>query len=142
MEIQYRESRPGADDYWRLYATTGWNKKYRLSQQDLGQAVGNSWCVVAAYDGSLLIGAGRVVSDGVLHAMVYELITDPVYQGRGVGTEILARLVAKCRQAHIRDIQLFSAQGKRSFYEKRGFRVRQEDSPGMEFVPPRAAPVR
>jgi len=125
---------PAGEQFWRLFQTTGWNKKYQLSPGELVQSLHASWFVISAYDGEKLVGFGRLVSDGVLHAMIYELIVLPEYQGRGIGGKILEDLVAKCREARVRDIQLFCAAGKRAFYEKRGFRVRPEDAPGMQYV--------
>jgi len=90
--------------------------------------------MLGAYDGEQLVGFGRLVSDGILHAMIYELIVLPQYQGQGIGGEILGMLVEKSREAGVRDIQLFSARGKRDFYEKRGFRARPDDAPGMQYV--------
>ena len=63
--------------------------------------------------------------------MIYDLIILPSHQGQGIGSEILSRLVSKCRAAGIRDVQLFSAPGKSTFYAKRGFKARPSDAPGM-----------
>jgi GNAT superfamily N-acetyltransferase len=134
MALEYRTALCSPESFWALFLSTGWNQEYRLSPQELSAAVLNSWCVITAYEGERLVGFGRVVSDGVVHAMIYDLITDPTFQGQGIGTEILARLVSKCNEAGIRDIQLFCAKGKRDFYEKRGFKARPDDSPGMEYT--------
>jgi len=134
MALEYRTALSSLESYWDLFLSTGWNQEYHLSLQELTTAVLNSWCVIAAYEGERLVGFGRVVSHGVLHAMIYDLITDPGFQEQGIGTEVLGRLVSECNQAGIRDIQLFCAKGKRDFYEKRGFRARPDDSPGMEYA--------
>ncbi len=84
-----------------------------------------------------LVGFGRIVSDGILHAMVYDFITHPEYQSKGVDSEVLTRLVEKCQESGIRDIQLFCAKGKRRFYEKRGFVARAEEGPGMDYAGPK-----
>ena len=94
-------------------------------------ALDNSWYVITAYDNSELVGIGRVVSDGILYAMIYDMIVKPSHQGRGIGTDILQRLVEKCKVAGVREVQLFSARGKAPFYVKRGFVKRSEDGPGM-----------
>jgi GNAT superfamily N-acetyltransferase len=133
MSLRYDAELTSVDGFYTLFESTGWNREYQLSRQELADALRNSWHVVAAYEGGRLVGIGRVVSDGILHAMVYDLITDPECQRKGIGSEILSRLVRKCREAGIRDIQLFCAWGKRSFYEHRGFRARAEDAPGMEY---------
>jgi hypothetical protein len=59
-----------------------------------------------------------------------------------VGGLILDRLVERCIEAGIRDIQLFCAGGRRSFYERRGFAARPEDAPGMQLVRREGPPGR
>ena len=134
--IEFIERIPTPADYGVLFETTGWNEIYHASPEDLIRAASNSWCVLSAYDGSRLVGFGRVLTDQVLHAMIYELIVHPDYQNQGIGGGILERLVSRCREAGIHDIQLFCARGKRPFYEKRGFLARPNDAPGMYYGPP------
>jgi GNAT superfamily N-acetyltransferase len=134
MNIDYRSEIPAMDQYWRLFQSTGWNEAYQLSPEELVRALRSSWYVLGAYDGGHLVGFGRLVSDGIAYAMIYELIVQPDYQGQGIGGEILERLVKKCQETGVRDIQLFCAYGKREFYEKRGFVARPEDAPGMQYV--------
>jgi GNAT superfamily N-acetyltransferase len=131
--IDYRLSRPPLDAYLALFETTGWNREYQATPEEIGRALENSQFLVAAYAGERLVGFGRVLTDGSLHAMIYDLIVHPDFQGLGIGGEILRRLVAWCQAARIRDIQLFCARGKRGFYERRGFVARPEDGPGMQY---------
>jgi N-acetylglutamate synthase-like GNAT family acetyltransferase len=60
------------------------------------------------------------------------LIIHPDYQGRGLGSRVLERLVQNCKEHNIRDIQLFSAKDKSEFYEKFGFEKRPTNAPGMQ----------
>jgi N-acetylglutamate synthase-like GNAT family acetyltransferase len=60
------------------------------------------------------------------------VIVLPELRGRGIGTQIVERLVARCREADVLQVQLFSARGKREFYERLGFAARPDDGPGME----------
>jgi len=137
MPITYHTTQAPLEDYWRLFTATGWNDEYCISAQELAAALRASRHVLGAFDGGRLVGFGRIVTDGVLHAMIYDLIVEPEYQGRGIGAELLALLVGKCREERIPDIQLFCARGKRGFYEKRGFKARDDDSPGMDYAGPR-----
>jgi len=57
----------------------------------------------------------------------------PDYQGKGLGSKLLDRLVQKCKDNKIRDIQLFAARDKCEFYEKFGFEKRLPNAPGMQF---------
>jgi GNAT superfamily N-acetyltransferase len=135
MNILYTTEIPPRDQFFSLFQTTGWNNEYKLTAEELHQALLASWHVVCAYDGEKLVGIGRMTSDGIVHAMIYDMIVDPAYQGQGIGTEILKRLVDHCRSHRIRDIQLFCARGKRIFYEKNGFTARLDDAPGMQYRP-------
>jgi len=132
MNIEYEEKAPGIDEYFPLFLTTGWNDEYRFTKDEIRAAIAGSWYAVSAYDGGKLVGCGRTISDGLHHALVVDIIVDPDYQGRGIGGEILKRIVAECRSHNIRDIQLFAAKGKAGFYEKHGFAARSADAPGME----------
>jgi GNAT superfamily N-acetyltransferase len=131
-EIRYRTNPPDMADFFLLFQMTGWNEEYRLSPEELYKAVLASWFSVSAYDGEMLVGFGRMICDGVVHSLILDMIVLPEYQGKGIGTAILSRLVERCTEAGIRDIQLFSAKGKAGVYEKNGFKRRSEDGPGME----------
>jgi ribosomal protein S18 acetylase RimI-like enzyme len=123
---------PDREAFFTLFETTGWNEEYRLDANQLYNALQHSWICVSAYDGDSLAGFGRVVSDGILHALIVDLIVRPEYQGQGIGSNLLRELVARCREADLRDIQLFCARGQAGFYEKHGFQVRPVDAPGMQ----------
>ena len=130
--VEYRTDPPEKTEFFRLFETTGWNEEYRLSPDRLHEAVLASWHTVSAYAAGRLVGFGRMICDGVVHALILDMIVLPEYQGKGIGTGILSRLVERCMQSSIRDIQLFSAKGRAGFYEKNGFSRRPEDAPGMQ----------
>jgi GNAT superfamily N-acetyltransferase len=93
-----------------------------------------TWYAVSAYEGERLVGTGRIIGDGVLHALLVDVIVDPDYRHRGIGSAIVERLAAECRRHRIVDVQLFCAFGVSPFYERLGFAARPEDAPGMELV--------
>lgn len=132
MPLRYQTFPPTPDQYFALFQTTGWNEDYHLTPYDLGKALDKSAFMVAVYDDGRLIGFGRVVTD-TIHAMIYDLIVAPDHQRQGIGGEILERLMKHCREAHVYDIQLFCAAGKREFYERHGFVARPDDAPGMQY---------
>ena len=132
MTLRYQTFPPTPAEYFTLFETTGWNDEYQLTPTDLAKALASSWYMVSAYDDGRLIGFGRIMSDSI-HAMIYELIVAPDHQRQGVGGEILDRQVKRCQAAHLRDIQLFCATGKREFYERHGFEARSDDGPGMQY---------
>lgn len=132
--FQINNQIPAAMDFFSLFETTGWNTAYQTTPQDLQQALDDSWYTISAYDKGELIGFGRILSDGVLYAMIYDLIVHPDFQNQGLGSQLLNRLIEACQKANIRAIQLFSAHGKTEFYKTRGFVTRHEDAPGMVYL--------
>lgn len=137
MSITYQTILPNAGQFAALFETTGWNNEYHRTPEELQAACQATWYAISAYDGDQLVGYGGVISDGVIHALVVNLIVAPAYQGQDIGSVILARLVAQCQAAGVKDIQLFCARGKRGFYEKQGFVARPVEAPGMQFHGPR-----
>ena len=132
QEISYTNTLPDADQYYALFESAGWNNDYKASPEELISTIENSWFSVCAFHSDKLVGFGRMLSDGLLHAVLFDVIVLPDYQRMGIGTEIMNRLLQKCNTHKIRDIQLFCAEYKESFYEKFGFRCRPGNAPGME----------
>ena len=87
---------------------------------DLAAVFSNSRYRVFVYDGGTLIGAGRALADGVDCSYICDVAVHPEYQCRGIGKEIVSRLVELSR-GH-RKIILYAATGKEPFYEKLGFK--------------------
>ncbi|MBN9387368.1 MAG: GNAT family N-acetyltransferase [Chloroflexi bacterium] len=130
--LEYREDQPAKEDFVNLYATTGWRALDFLNAEDFEEALKHSWYMLAAYHEGQLVGFGRVLSDGIYHAFICEMIVRPTHQGQGIGQAILERLIAKCQAHNILQVQLFSASGKAGFYKKFGFEERAPDAPGMQ----------
>jgi ribosomal protein S18 acetylase RimI-like enzyme len=130
--VKYRAENPTIDQFYPLFESTGWNQKYGLTKDELRSILKNNFFSVSCYLDDELVGYGRVMSDGVLHAMIYEMIVKPEHQRKGIGSEMMRSLLKRCQENNIRDIQLFCARGKSEFYERFGFRARPDDAPGME----------
>lgn len=131
--MQYSFTPPTAAEFQALYDETGWGA-WDLERFD--RALAGSWVVCSARDeADRLVGIGRLISDGALHAFVTEMIVSEGVRGRGVGGEVLARLVGEARRRGVEDVQLFAARGRASFYEQHGFVRRHEDGPGMDLDP-------
>jgi ribosomal protein S18 acetylase RimI-like enzyme len=71
-------------------------------------------------DGERLIGAGRALADGIDCAYICDVALLPSHQGRGLGRELVARLVEQAR-GH-RKILLYAVPGREGFYRSVGFR--------------------
>ena len=131
--LRFTTSIPDKHAFYELFITTEWNNKYQLSEDELFDALEKSWYCLSVYKSDTLIGFGRIICDGVVHALILDLITHPAYRNEGIGGAVLEKLITKCKEHNIRDIQLFCAKGYTGYYEKRGFRKRPDDAPGMEY---------
>jgi ribosomal protein S18 acetylase RimI-like enzyme len=67
-----------------------------------------------------LVGAGRVVGDGLDTAYLCDVVVHPELQGQGLGKALVLRL--KELSAGHRKIILYANPGKEDFYRKLGFR--------------------
>lgn len=99
-------ARPSKEDYLKLYKTTPWFRRYKLNVDTLYKSLDNSFIMVTAYDQSTLAGFGRIISDGIIHAYIVDIIIHPKYHGMGYGEYIQRELINKCKSFNIPDIQV------------------------------------
>jgi predicted N-acetyltransferase YhbS len=86
-------------------------KRYRA-------ACRQSYACVLARDGDLIVGLGRLLSDGYIASAVFDMAVHPDYQGRGIGRRIMELLhEAVPRSTHL----LFAVPGVEDFYRKMGY---------------------
>lgn len=94
----FKDTFPKSGDYWDLFQTTGWNDEYNFTKEDLEIAIKNSRHSISIYDNDTLIGFGRIIADGIHHAFMVDLMIHPDHQGKGFGTQLLDKLVTKCKE--------------------------------------------
>jgi ribosomal protein S18 acetylase RimI-like enzyme len=86
----------------------------------LRTVMGNSRFTCFAYDGEILVGAGRALADGLDAAYIADVAVHPDWQGRGLGQAIVGQLV-ELASGH-KKIILYANPGKEGFYRKLGFK--------------------
>jgi GNAT superfamily N-acetyltransferase len=131
--MEYKDKIPFKTEFYPLYTQTGWIESLNLSPEELEVAIQNSFAVVSVYNEGQLIGFGRAVSDGVAYATLYDVMVIPVWQGQGIGSQIIRILVNKCERHDVRKIHLFAAKGSEDFYRHLGFVPSPYHSPGMVY---------
>ena len=107
-----------AKDLADLRESVGWN---RMEDEYKNQLM-TSYCHIAAYDGERLVGYIDCVSNGVTDAYIQDLTVSPDCQGRGIGTELMNRMIEYLRSRHIYMISVIYEESLRPFYERFGFR--------------------
>jgi len=101
-----------------LYEANGWSsgKKPLLLQK----ALANSATLVSAWIGDELIGVGNAITDGYLVVYYPHMLVHPKYQGKGIGSEIMQRIMNRYKGFHQ---HILVADGRAiDFYKKCGFR--------------------
>ncbi|RFB14943.1 GNAT family N-acetyltransferase [Bacillus sp. HNG] len=107
------------EQLWNLYESLGWNS-LKLSVHDLERMCIQSWYAVYAFEGEQLVGMGRVISDGVITAIICGVGVLPSYQSKGIGREIVNRIVNHCEQNKVIP-QLMCVEGLEPYYTELGF---------------------
>lgn len=79
----------------------------------------SSAAVMFVFDDEHLVGFGRAISDGLIQAAIYDVAVLPSHQGRGIGKQIIEKIVASLPGCNF---ILYASPGKELFYEKLQFR--------------------
>lgn len=102
LEALYRQA-PLGDKTAAILQTVFTNSRYRCF----------------ASEGGRLVAAGRALADGADCSYVCDVAVLPSHQGRGIGKELVSKLVELSR-GH-KKIILYAVPGKEGFYRKFGF---------------------
>ena len=89
------------------------------SRETIERLVRESTRVIAAYEGDMLVGFCRVVSDGSNMAWLGDVFVQPEYRGRGIGIELVREAVEFDEH---RDLQWYlGTRDAHELYAKFGF---------------------
>ena len=119
MTIEYAEALDGIEPRNLQGFFVGWPSP--PSPERHLELLRGSAAVVLARDGEDVIGFVNAISDGVLSAYVPLLEVLPAYQGRGIGSELVRRLVARLESLYM--VDLCCDAELEPFYLRLGFRT-------------------
>jgi ribosomal protein S18 acetylase RimI-like enzyme len=107
----------------RLYASAPWAKGRAVD--DVRRMLEQTDVVVSAWDGPRLVGFGRVLTDYVYRASIWDVVVDQDYQGQDIGTQIMQRIL---QHPDLKHVELFwlCTRDKQAFYEKLGFSTKEQ----------------
>lgn len=129
-ELNYTNQVPGADEFVGLRDVAG------LSENTLDAArrgLAGTCFSVCVRDSNRLVGMGRVIGDGGCFYQVVDIAVHPDYQRRGIGLEIMTRLMEQLRENAPKSayVSLIADGGASKLYEKFGFEFTAPASVGM-----------
>jgi len=116
--ITYIENQPvSAKAISDLRELVGWNRMEDCYKNPLM----TSYFHIACYDGDKLIGYVDTLSNGVTDAYIQDLMVNPEYQGRGIGTELMNLMIARLKENKIYMISVVYEEKLLPFYKRFGF---------------------
>ena len=118
MIFKYNE-RVNVQDLCDLRQTVGWNRM----EKEMADPRLNSYYHIAVYEdeNQKLIGFVDSVSNGVTDAYIQDLMICPDYQGKGIGTDLMEKMIACLKEKHIFMISVVFEERLKPFYDQFGF---------------------
>ncbi len=112
----------------RLFHQAPWAKTRTL--EGTQEMLRHTDLALTAWDGVTLVGFGRVLTDYVYRATIWDVIVDKAYQGQGLGTDIVRRIL---HHPNLIKVELFWLCTRRpGFYGKLGFSAKEQT--GMVWI--------
>ena len=128
--MEFKENAITAEIYHELRSSVEW---VNFNVEQTAQGLSRSLYSLAVFDAEKPVGMGRVVGDGIYN-IICDVIVNPDYQGKGIGTAIMIRLLdylkEKTPENGRTSIQLIAERGKEPFYEKFGFKSVPNETSG------------
>lgn len=107
-------------DIIQLRKSVNWKPTYK----GLQEAFRNSYCHYSIREGKRLIGSIRVISDKSLHAYLVDEIIHPAYQGKGLGEQLLKKVVTDLKKEKFSFITTtFDSKISEKMCKKCGFKI-------------------
>ncbi len=108
----------------RLFNQNAFWAKNRNSK-DIRKMLANSSAVLSIWDNRKLIGFGRVTTDNVYRAVIWDVVVDASYQGNGIGTLVVEAILDMKQLKNIDKIYLMTTNQK-DFYLQMGFEIEKK----------------
>lgn len=100
-----------------LRESVGWNRMEQVYRDPRLR----SFCRIGAFDGEKLVGYVDCVSNGVTDAYIQDLMVHPSYQGQGIGTQLMERMICFLKEQRIYMISVIYEEALQPFYKRFGF---------------------
>ena len=93
MSVEYRDTHDvDLDQLATLFDAVGWQRR-TTNRIRLVQLLSGSLWVVSAWEGNVLVGFARAISDGAFNAYISTVAVLPSHQKRGIGRALVRRLM-------------------------------------------------
>ena len=89
--------------------------------KDLKKCLANSDVVVSLWVGKEIVGFGRALTDGIYRGVLWDIVIDQNYQGRGFGKLIIEGLISSKKIKNTKKLYLMTT-NKKLFYSQFNFK--------------------
>ena len=100
-----------------LREAVGWNRM----EKEYENPSMTSYYHIAVYEKEELVGYIDCVSNGVTDAYIQDLMVHPDYQGKGVGTDLMNKMIQCLKEKRIYIISVVFEERLKPFYDRFGF---------------------
>ncbi|RMH33600.1 MAG: N-acetyltransferase [Nitrospirae bacterium] len=106
-----------------LFEQTDWARGRTL--EDTRIMLEHSDVIITGWDRDRLIACGRVLTDYVFRASIWDVIVDTAYQGRDIGTQLMQRIL---NHPDLARVELFwlCTRRQHAFYASLGFSDKEQ----------------
>lgn len=112
-----------------LYRQASWWSDERDDEELVLNIIRGSHCFLVAIDDGRVIGMGRAISDHAHDAYIQDLTVHPDWRHRGIGHNILKRLIDHLKSEGINWIGLIAGRNTHAFYSPMGFDAMDNSTP-------------
>ena len=123
----FKENIDNVKEFNYLYDIVGWGAHEESVSK---KALGHNIYSVSVYDNDEIIGYGRLIGDETIFLYIHDIMVDPKYQNKKIGTEIMNRLLNKINELKKINpslrVYLGASKNREDFYKKFGFVTRKE----------------
>lgn len=119
MKVDFRNTKQiDWNQLLQLQRGAPWSRHRSLEQ--LRKAVDHSQLLITGWYENRLIACARVLTDFVYRAIIFDVIVRPDFQGRGIGRDLMRRVV---EDPSLKEVEYFFlyTQDKEEFYRRIGW---------------------
>ena len=102
-----------------LENNTFWAKNRTIN--DLKKCLANSDVIVSLWVGNKIVGFGRALTDGIYRGVLWDIVIDQNYQGKGFGKLIVKSLLSSRKIKNTKKLYLMTT-NKKFFYSQLDFK--------------------
>ena len=89
--------------------------------KDLKKCLANSDVIISLWVGNEIVGFGRALTDGIYRGVLWDIVIDRNYQGKGLGTLIVKNLLSSKKIKNTKKLYLMTT-NKKLFYSQLDFK--------------------